>query len=163
MHSSCAGVVPCCNELLRILLHVRLPVVLLSEGASEGHVAILNVKATRETHIPIIVPFVHIRKVRFAHLLLLNRRGNTAPIRDNMARHCWHGSRDPHVVRKWSTNSCAPSLSMVMAATTLPTSRVKTTRRKCLLQGDGHLLHGQHLEHITCHKPEHLLRLQCQH
>ncbi len=45
--------------------------------------AILNAEATQETHIPIIVPFVHIENVRVASLLLYNRWGNAAPIRDN--------------------------------------------------------------------------------
>ena len=158
MHSSGAGIVPCCNELLRILWCVCLLVVQLFEGASEGRVAILNIKATQErTHIPIIVPFVHIGKVQVVSLLLHYQGSNAAPIRDNLARRCWHDSRGLHVVHEWSRTLSTPASSVVATATTSLTSRVKITCRKCLLHGDGHLLYGRHLECVPWHKPACLL------
>jgi hypothetical protein len=51
-------------------VYVCLLVVHLVEWARGGPVAILNVKSTRETHIPIVVPFLHMGEIRAAILLL---------------------------------------------------------------------------------------------
>ncbi len=72
MHAFCAGVVSCRNELLCISMRERHLVVGLLEWARCGCVPIFDVKAAREAHIPIVIPFVNVRKIRLFRCLLLS-------------------------------------------------------------------------------------------
>jgi hypothetical protein len=60
-------------------------------------VVILKVESAQKTHIPIVVPFVHIGEIWVAILLLHTKRGcdlcQASSLRDELARHSWHGSR----------------------------------------------------------------------
>ncbi len=88
MHPLGARVIPRRNELLCVLAGVCLLVVHLAEWAHGGRVAILIVKSTQETHIPIVVLFVHIGEIWVAISLL---RGwdlcRASSMRDELARH----------------------------------------------------------------------------
>lgn len=76
MHAACARIVTRCNELLCIFPNERCLVIRFFEGAGERCVAVLNIKATRETHIPIVEPLVYIRKVRITFLNAPDLRGD---------------------------------------------------------------------------------------
>ncbi len=127
----------------------------LVEWARGGCVALLNVKSTQETHIPIVVLFVHIREIRVAILLLHTRGGwdlcRASSMRDELARHSLHGSCGLHVVRKWVTTLSAISASTALTALMSPMSCIEVTHQKMLLHGYGHLLDGRHLERVARH------------
>jgi hypothetical protein len=55
VHTLCAGVIPCRNELLPIFAREGRLVVYLPEWAHEGSVSVFNIKTAQETHIPIII------------------------------------------------------------------------------------------------------------
>jgi hypothetical protein len=114
--------------------------------------AILNIKSTQETHIPIVVPIVHIGEIRVAILLLRGWDLCCDSFKsDELSRHRLHGSRGLHVVHKWVTTLSDPSASTALTALTSPTSCVEVTHRKVLLHGYGHLLDGRHLESDVQH------------
>jgi hypothetical protein len=91
VHPLGAWVLPHCNELLCVLAGVHLLMVRLAEWARGGRVAVLNVESTQETHILIVVLFVHIGEIRVVILLLHTRRGcdlcQASSMRDELARH----------------------------------------------------------------------------
>ncbi len=152
MHPLGARVISRRNELLCVLASVHLLVVHLLEWAHGGHVAVLNVKSPRETHILIVVPFVHIGEIWFAILLLWGWYLCCASfMRDELARHRLHGSRGLHVVCKGVTTPSASSACPALTALMSPTSCVEVTHRKVLLHGYGHLLDGWHLERVAQH------------
>ncbi len=155
MHPLGAWVIPRCNELLCILEGVHLLVVHLAEWARDGRVAVLSVKPTGETHIPIVAPFVNIGEI-WVGLLLLHTRGgwglcHDSSMGDELARHSLHGSCGLHVVHKWVTPLSVPSTSMALTALMSPTSCIEVTHWKVLLHGYGHLLDGRHLERVAQH------------
>jgi hypothetical protein len=90
VHPLGAWVIPRRNELLCVLAGVRLLVVHLTEWARDRHVAVINVESTQETHILIVVMFVHIEEVWVASLLLHTRGGGdlcNGNMRNELAMH----------------------------------------------------------------------------
>ncbi len=69
VHSLRAWVIPCHNELLRILAHKRGLMIHLLERAHEGCVPILYVKPTQKTNVPCVVSLVDVQVGRVALLL----------------------------------------------------------------------------------------------
>ena len=142
MHSFGARVVSRCDELLGILAYKRYLVIGLLKGARLGRVAVLNIKTATEAHIPIVVPFVNVRKIRIAGLLL----GNRCSTSTEWGGHSRCISSRAHVVCKRSegTSATSPATSLTPAASTA--CIISTRRGELLLHRDGQLLYGWHLK-----------------
>ncbi len=69
MHTFCARIVSCRNELLCVSTCERILVVPPFEGACDGRVPVFDVEATTEAYIPIVVYFIDIGEIQFFELL----------------------------------------------------------------------------------------------
>jgi hypothetical protein len=121
-------------------------VVHLFERAREGHVSVLNIEATQETKVPIVVPLVFIGELRILHLLLYSLHGRKLPVapnkKDNVAGHRYCGPCGVHVISKRGLTLSSMSTSMFAPFTMSPTPSVEGAHQKNLLHWDGELLDG---------------------
>jgi hypothetical protein len=154
VHTLCAQVIPCRNELLRIFACEGCLVVYLPEWAREGSVSNFNIKMAQETNIPIIIPFVYVGM--WVAMLLYHISSGRSPKKNHLA---WHHHLCPcstHVVHEQivaSSPSSHPSLSLTATSTSRCASGVESTHVKwLLLYWHYNLLDGDNLKWFAWYK-----------
>jgi hypothetical protein len=84
VHTLCAQVIPCRNELLHIFARKGCLVVYLPEWVGEESVSIFNIKTAQETNIPISIPFVYVG-MGWVAMLLYHISSGRSPTKNHLA------------------------------------------------------------------------------
>jgi hypothetical protein len=155
VHTLCAQVIPCRDELLHIFACECCLLVHLPEQAREGTVSVFNIKNAQQTHIPIIIPFVYVG-MGWVAMLLYHISSGQSPIRNHLARHHPLCPCCTHVVREWIaalSPSSHPSLSLTATSTSCCASGIESTHKEwLLLHWHYNLLDGGNLKWFALHK-----------